>query len=465
MGNVPVTWSAWGGLLMAATVQTHAAPPLPPGESRAIAQEAWIAAYPLFAQYPLIFEQAVNPHSKSFAGGFGHWSHAAPPTADANEIAADPDLATSSAWVDVRSEPWVLTLPPVNTGRYLTCRCTDLWGYVLDNPGTLLDGDAGGSYLLVPPQWNGTLPEGIRRAIKGESSVLRLVARVERMDRDDLASVKRIQHGLRLEPLSSFAHASAPPPAATLAWPSWVQGSERTIACFRYAGVLLELITPHAGDQRLRERMGRLGIGPGRTSSLERRPAAQRAEVAAGVRFAMRELSQHDLLTENLRNCYGSRRELESDYRCRAMAVAGGAAGNVASQLVGETWTRDARGEACDAAHGAYRLTFTPGGSPPAQFYWAVSVYALPSRRLVQNKLGRYSIGSHDRGLDPDSSGAITIDIQHEAPGAERVTHWLPAPSGAFIVVLRVIGPQSAILDGLWKPPVLSRRARERGAR
>jgi len=51
-------------------------------------------------------------------------------------------------------EPWVLVMPPVEGDRYYASQWDDMWGYVLDSPGSVLDGAKGGAYLIAPTPAN-----------------------------------------------------------------------------------------------------------------------------------------------------------------------------------------------------------------------------------------------------------------------------------------------------------------------
>jgi hypothetical protein len=51
--------------------------------------------------------------------------------------------------------------------------------YVLDNPGSVLDGNDGHSYLLAAPSWQGTTPAGIKRVVRGESALLSTLTRTQ----------------------------------------------------------------------------------------------------------------------------------------------------------------------------------------------------------------------------------------------------------------------------------------------
>ncbi len=74
--------------------------------------------------------------------------------------------------------------------------------------------------------------------------------------------------------------------------------------------------------------------------------------------------------------------------------------------------------------------------------------------RFVPNPINRYSV-SERTGLVPTADGSVDIYIQNGAP-AGHASNWLAAPSGNFILWLRVYVPGAAILDGEHRvPPVV----------
>jgi hypothetical protein len=77
---------------------------------------------------------------------------------------------------------------------------------------------------------------------------------------------------------------------------------------------------------------------------------------------------------------------------------------------------------------------------------------------LVKNPIDRYPINSPmlpdlKRGAD----GALTLYIQHSAPSETEGSNWLPAPAGAFFMVLRLYWPEETTLNGTWKAPPVTR--------
>src|SRR5262249_37969379 len=58
--------------------------------------------------------------------------------------------------------------------------------------------------------------------------------------------------------------------------------------------------------------------------------------------------------------------------------------------------------------------------------------------------------------LKENSDGSITLYLQHESPGKDKESNWLPAAKGKFVPMLRLYWPREkapSILDGTWKPP------------
>ena len=85
-------------------------------------------------------------------------------------------------------------------------------------------------------------------------------------------------------------------------------------------------------------------------------------------------------------------------------------------------------------------------------------MYELPSRLLVTNPLNRYLINSPMLpDLKRDADGGLTLYIQHDSPGKDKESNWLPAPSGPFLMFLRLFWPKPDALDDKWKQPPLQR--------
>ena len=87
-------------------------------EARKIAKEAYIFTYPLVMMYRTMYLQAIDTKSKSYSGGFGKWLHLGTSSPkDTDIVSPNNDTPYSYAWVDLRAEPWVLTMPKIEKDR------------------------------------------------------------------------------------------------------------------------------------------------------------------------------------------------------------------------------------------------------------------------------------------------------------------------------------------------------------
>ena len=82
--------------------------------------------------------------------------------------------------------------------------------------------------------------------------------------------------------------------------------------------------------------------------------------------------------------------------------------------------------------------------------------YEMPSSLLFANPLNRYLINSPMLpDLKHDADGGLTLYAQHDSPGKDKESNWLPAPSGPFAAAMRLYWPKDDALTGKWKAPSL----------
>ena len=72
------------------------------------------------------------------------------------------------------------------------------------------------------------------------------------------------------------------------------------------------------------------------------------------------------------------------------------------------------------------------------------------------NPINRFAIGDRD-DLTFNADGSLDLYLQHDNPGQEHESNWLPAPRGPLGVTMRLYAPAPKALDGRWAPRATKR--------
>jgi len=425
-------------------------------ELRAAARDSYIFTYPLVMMYRTMYLQAVDESSPSFSGGMGKWLHLGVATpADTDIVTPNNDTPYSYAWVDLRTEPWVLTMPAIKGDRFYTSQWDDLWGYVLDNAGSVNDGNGGVAVLLAGPDWKGDLPDGIVRIIQGESQFLGTLTRTQLLGAEDAPALREIQNSYNLQPLSAFLGQMAPQSAPPIDWLPWTDGAETRLEYWDHVARLLPLIAPQDTDADAFAALARIGIRRGQPFESATLDAGAKVELLGGIEDARALLKDEAAKLTDGTRLFGTRGTVGEQYVDRAVGVYVGIFGNTKDISVYLNRVLDEDGQPLNGSVASYEMTFAPGELPAVSYFWSMTMYRLPERLLVANPIDRYSIGSATPGLVMGEDGSLTLYISARSPGPEREQNWLPAPEGPFWMVLRNYGPGESILDRTYQlPPV-----------
>jgi len=118
----------------------------------------------------------------------------------------------------------------------------------------------------------------------------------------------------------------------------------------------------------------------------------------------------------------------------------------------------DSENQPLDGAKHQYRMRLPAGQPLPAKAFWSVTMYDGVTSLLVANPLNRYLINSPMLpSLRRDADGGLTLYLQHDSPGKDLESNWLPAPNGPFRVAVRLYLPEPEVLEHQWAPPLLER--------
>jgi hypothetical protein len=424
-------------------------------EIKELAKETYIFSYPLILHYYTFYKHVIDQKSGEFTGGFGKFLHLGLVTpGDVDIVAPNNDTPYSLSWVDARSEPWVLVMPPVEPDRYCSAQFVDLWGFVVDNAGCIRDGHEGGAYLLTTRGWQGEIPEDVRRVIRGETPFLWCLIRIQLFEEAEFSRVREIQNSFKLMPLHEYLGTPAPAPAPEIQWMPAAYGDEKKRDAFKYVNFLLPFTSNHPFDAEHLEMAARLGIVPGLEWKMEDCTAEQQQAIADGIKEAIDFIDETSKMHSPPGERFNTRENMGKRYLHRAQGAYAGLGGNTPDQAVYLRLFKDENGDFLDASKHSYKITFKKEDMPDAKYFWSLTMYSLPGRFLVPNPLKRYSLGSRACGtLKHNPDGGFTLYFGKESPGKDRESNWLPAPNGRFTVTFRIFGPDEAAQRGEYQAP------------
>ena len=141
-----------------------------------------------------------------------------------------------------------------------------------------------------------------------------------------------------------------------------------------------------------------------------------------------------------------------ANFLVRAEVAQTGWGANIPQEAVYINSTSDGHGDPYSGSR-SYVLRFPAGSLPPAKAFWSLTVYG-PDKFLVANAENRYSIGSHTPGLQTNPDGSLDLYLQ-ATPPTSHTSNWLPIPTGAFTLTMRIYVPLPPVLLGSYRlPPV-----------
>lgn len=423
-------------------------PSLSLDEISATSKEAYIYAYAMLENYRNMYKQVVDKQSASYIGGFNKFRHYPSIHTKHDNNDFNNDVSYSWAWLDLRAEPYILSVPEVLPDRYYLAQCFDLFSHNFTCIGTRNTGFKPGKYLFYRLGWQGTLPHGITNSFPCESDLIGIRIQTAIEGEEDTPYVKAIQARYCIQSLSNFLGKPAQSPLRSIHFPAYNRNKAYSHDFIGYLNFLLGFCqTPHLSEVDLMQRFSRIGIGTNIPwKAAEVKPAFLCA-INDGIEEAKAEIQQSLFQVDVGKGVAITRESINNNYMKRTTAAIKG----LYTIPDEELWYSSFVG------NGTYNYTlyFPAGHLPPAKFFWSITIYTLPEELLVDNPIKRYSIGDRTRGLHYGADGSLMLYIQSQSPGKKHESNWLPAPSGDFRLAQCVYGPGLPVLKGNWKFPLL----------
>jgi hypothetical protein len=223
---------------------------------------------------------------------------------------------------------------------------------------------------------------------------------------------------------------------------------------FTMVALLLVRNPPHPEDAPMMRQLAKIGIVRGQPFPATQLSPAERKAVAEGAQAAANAINTFDRSTLpngktgwTLPGRYG---RYGTNYMVRALT---------ARYFLGILPSEDAvylsavRDSAGDSFQGSKRYTmhFDKGATPPVKAFWSLTLYD-DQGYFAANAIQRFAIGDRD-ALKFNADGSLDLYIQHDSPGSDKESNWLPAPAAGFNLALRMYWPEPAAISGDWTPP------------
>lgn len=437
--------------------------PLTPAEARRIAKEAYIFGYPMVDNYRINFAYFVDQKNPEFKAPWNKINNTARVYTPDDKAIQTPNSDTpySQLGMDLRAEPLVLSVPPVPGGRYFSVQLIDGYTFNYAYIGSRSTGNNGGKFLVAGPRWTGEVPSGITSVFRAGTDFAWALYRTQLINADDLKNVVAVQAEYKVQTLSEFLGTKSPTSAPEVKFiePLSVEDQRKSPDFFNVLAFTLQFAPVDPSEKELRQRFERLGIVPGKrfdasTLSPEIRAAVEQGMADAWAEFNTFKANEVDKLKVTSGDLFGTRDFLKNNYLYRMAGAVLGIYGNSKEEAMYPAYTIDETGAPLDGSKKSYTIHFPADELPPANAFWSLTLYELPSSLLYANPINRYLINSPMLpNLKRDADGGLTLYVSHVSPGKDFESNWLPAPAGPFWSILRLYWPKPAALEGKWKQP------------
>lgn len=456
------------------TSQTSTSPtPSSDTDLAAAARDAYVYGYPLVTmEYTRrSLTNTVQPEGTSAPmGQFVRMREY--PTAQFKAVTApNADTLYTQAWFDVSQEPWIVSVPDMGD-RYFLLPMLNGWTEVFASPGKRTTGGEAQTFAITGPGWHGTLPAGVTE-YKSTTAMVWLLGRIYCTGTpEDYAAVHALQDQITAVPLSAYGKPYTPAPgvvdpAVDTTTPVRDQVNALDGASyFRSLAQLLKANPPTADDAPMVATLAKLGITPGQDFDAAKLDPAVASAITAAPKPAQDAIMswategvaagdntvQNGWLFSTKTGAYGV------NYIQRAYVTAIGLGANLPEDAVYPTSEGPTQTEKYNGAH-SYVMHFDKGQLPPVKGFWSLTMYDA-NYFFVDNPLNRYTLSQRDQ-LVTNPDGSVDLLIQADPPATEKMSNWLPAPTGDFVLMMRLYWPQDtppSIIDGTWKVPPAARQ-------
>jgi hypothetical protein len=378
---------------------------------------------------------------------------------DREVVAPNNDTLYSSAFLDLKEEPLVLSVPDTK-GRYYLMPFMDAWTNNFHNIGFCKTGTEAGNYVIKGPDWKGDMPKNLP-CIDSPTNLVWIIGRTLVDGEEDLPAAIEIMEQYVLTPLSEFLQGKIDDNDLTEFTKSKIDVLDYSKTPMAYWEKVGDLIVDNRlleSDKDYFSKFEKLGITENGFD-----PSVLSKEYIEALKQAVIETPQYlghlrlkHRLTSTINNwLVDMHGRITDDYTTRAQVAFHGLGRPNPEEAVFFFAATDQNGEKLTGRN-KYVLHFNKDNYPPVRAFWSLTLYDYFDRKsfFYDNPLNRYSIGDRTPGLVKNEDGSMDIYVQHEKPDDLKVlSNWLPAPTDKFGLTLRLFCPLPSVLKDEYEVP------------
>ena len=350
------------------------------------------------------------------------------------------DTTYSILWSDLSFGPVTLTVPDIGD-RYYSIAFLEMTTDNFAMTGRRTTSTRADRIILVGPDWQEPLPPDTK-VIRAPNNDVMILCRIVVNGNADLTAVNAVQDAFSVE---------APAAETMRVWNCETPLGSGPQSYVDMANIMLARNPPPRYERPVLKRFADVGIGGGQSwdalsddikALWDARWHALWSSMTGGLLGIGPVVNGWRYSKSNLG-------KFGTDYTYRAEVALDGLLALEPAEATYPSTRVDRSGE---TLHGAnrYRLHL-PAGVPDVNAFWSLSMYQKEDSGMLfftNNAIARFAIGDRTEGLARDANGAVTIAIQHEEPtSADARANWLPAPRGAFHLVMRAYEPKPSFRD------------------